>query len=130
MNQAVLMINVSELKRTVEYRLTELGSKPPLPELARICFTEAQNDRVFMWSPQTEDERFRLACGALLLLIEGEDRDRVARELRALQAISAAMSGIPVDFESVFAGMDKGEAEAPIGLLKIFRDASNGISER
>lgn len=72
----------------------ELGSME-LERLARQCFRSACADT---WWTVTDDERFRIGCGALLVVLKDRagDRFKVESSVRALRALSAAFSGVPV----------------------------------
>jgi hypothetical protein len=72
------------------------------------------NGAAFMCS--NDDQQFRGAVGGVLLMCSDEERKRINVELRALQSLSAAMSGIPVDFGAVEM------VEHPLGLLGMWRD--------
>jgi hypothetical protein len=48
-----------------------------------------------------DDDRLRTALAAVMLAGSEEDKDAITRSLKPLQALSAAMSGIPVDFDAM-----------------------------
>ncbi len=52
------------------------------------------------WMVVDEAEQFKAACGALLLTSPGYE-DEIKAQLKALNALGALMSGVPVDFEQL-----------------------------
>ena len=79
----------------------------------RVAFKGARDH----WMLTDEDEQMRGAIGAALHHMTPEDRAHVETELKALQAISAATRGLPINFEAVVI------PENPIGILKLWADA-------
>lgn len=79
----------------------------------RVAFKGARDH----WMFTDEDEQMRGAIGAAMHHMTPEERVRVEAELRALQALSAATRGVPVDFGSLEI------PENPIGILKLWGDA-------
>jgi hypothetical protein len=63
------------------------------------------------WMAVDEDSRFKAAVAAAIELSAGDERDLLEREMRALAALSASMTGIPVNFDEIEF------PENPIGLL-------------
>ena len=96
-SQAV-QIGVVLVKGAVARRL-ETDPDADLERKARICFEEALSEGC-TWFTASEEEKFRIGVGALLVLTKGEDRARVEKTLLALQTISAAQAGIPVDMSA------------------------------
>lgn len=111
MSDVAVSITAQAIQRTIGER----GDRT-LEELARECFRLADTDDCASMCG-TDDEQFRGGCGALLLLTEGEDQARVKTELKMLQALSAAMRGVPVDMAAAI--QDGFEA---LGLLGLFRE--------
>lgn len=73
----------------------------PLPE--RVSFAmryvrEHERDLFWMTARTTDDLMMRTALAAVLMAGDDSDRDVIKRSLKPLQMLSAAMSGIPVDF--------------------------------
>lgn len=71
-----------------------------------------------------EDDRFRVAVGAVLLDANDEERELINNELRFLQALSAAVGGIPVDMGRVLNNFDSDKA---IGLRALWVEASQSL---
>ena len=74
------------------------------------------------WLLGTDDQRFRAMCGAVGLYYHERDPEvfaRIDRELSLLQGLSAATSGIPVDFDALIG--DPENAPEPIGLMGIYK---------
>ena len=76
----------------------KIDTSTPLEEQARAAM-EVTKD---FWMSTDEDIRFRGAVAALLQANEGNDEalDRINAEMRALNSLGAAMSGVPVDFNA------------------------------
>jgi hypothetical protein len=91
----------------------ELKAASTAEEKLRIAFKGARNH----WMFTDEDEQMRGAIGAAMHHMTPEERERVESELKALQAISAATRGVPVDFGAIQF------PENPIGILKMWGDA-------
>jgi len=62
-----------------------------------------------------DDQAFRAACGALLLVVDDETKERIKADLGALRALSAMISGVRVDIDAVTRQLDGGPA--PLGLM-------------
>lgn len=120
-DQAVLAISCPGVQRDAEARFQDSDD---IEARLRICYEESWKDSS-CWMVTNDDVRMRVGIGALLMHIQdrgdehGEDWDRVQRSLTALKALSAAMSGVPVDFGA----LDAGDYPAPlIGLMPIYRE--------
>ena len=69
------------------------------------------------WMLTDEDLRFKAAiAGAITACDSDQEKEILVKEMKALNALSALFSGIPVDFSRV--DMPKN----PIGLLKLWSD--------
>jgi hypothetical protein len=75
------------------------------------------------WMCTDEDQQFRAAVGAVMLHYGAGTPQfiRLERETRQLQHLSAAMSGLSVDWEQALGGDDY----EPIGLLSLWRSISH-----
>ena len=75
------------------------------------------------WMLTNEDGRFRAAVGAVLLLSDEETQERIKKELTVLKTLSAAVDGVPVNFEAVLI-----KEEEVIGLIGMWNEvkAENG----
>src|SRR3989304_3571443 len=101
MSDVMLMIGVTEAKSAAE-RFTSLDEQ----------IDAAMNTMRNHWMILDEDLQFRCAVGALLLIVDEPTRQSIKSELNALKALSALMSGVPVDIERVEV------TENSLGLLK------------
>ncbi len=101
------MIAIQEIKGNLD------KSKPFLDNI-KSAMNAAQNH----WLVVDEEERFKSACGALLLIADEENKEIMEQELKGLQSISAMQSGILVDLEAT---MQMGTKKF-FGLMKIWRD--------
>jgi hypothetical protein len=77
------------------------------------------------WMVTSEDVQLRGAIGGVLLLAhergDTEVEQRLAREVKLLQALAAAMSGIPVDFEQLLGSEDEPRPEC-YGVTKLWQE--------
>jgi hypothetical protein len=75
------------------------------------------------WMCVNDDEKFKIGVGALLMYYKDDEefQARVDNEMRLLQAFSAALSGVPVNFGAL-AGGDEEETPEALGLLGIFKE--------
>lgn len=82
---------------------------------------KANPDKYVWMTAATDDALFRCAVGALLLIYKDDDsiRERIESELDVIKTMSAAASGIPVNFVALF-NEDRPE---PLGLIKAFEAA-------
>lgn len=78
------------------------------------------------WMVTNEEEQFRCAVAAVMTLVDDDERARLEREMRALNAIGAAItaasSGVRVDIAGTIAEHSNEGQEPPIGLLNIWRE--------
>ncbi len=116
MSDAGIMISAQIIARDI--RGARRGKAGP-ESVARIAFASCLKE-ASSWMLRNDDQKFRAGCGGMLLYYRDDDevRERIEYELRMLQSLSAATSGVPVDFATVLR-----EDLEPIGLLKIFREA-------
>lgn len=103
-----VVIAIEEIK-------SKLDTTKPFLDNIPIAMKEAQNH----WLVTDEEERFKSACGALLLIADEENKNRLENELQGLRAISSMQSGVPVDLEAMMKQMD---TKKFFGLTKIWRD--------
>lgn len=94
----------------------------PLPE--RINFAmryvrEHERDLFWMSYDANDDLKMRTALAAVMLAGNEEDRDAITRAMKPLKMLSAAMSGIPVDF-SALEGL-----EDVLPLLKMWKESAS-----
>ena len=94
--------------------------KGDLKEKLRFAMKEAHEGVVGI-GILTPDEKFRAAVAATILASEGEEKERLEWESKCLQALSAVMSGLPVDMGAVMeAGTSRGWE--PLGFLALWRE--------
>lgn len=110
-NENIIMIAATEAQSRID-------TSKPLEEQARAAM-EVTKD---FWLSTDEDVRFRGAVGALLLANQDnpEATERIKTEMRALNTLSAAMSGVPVDFAQILPELE--EDFKPIGLRKLWME--------
>jgi len=68
------------------------------------------------WMILDEDLQFRCAVGALLMIVDEQTQETIKEEMASLKALSALMSGIPVDMERVTVPQN------PLGLMKRWKE--------
>lgn len=73
------------------------------------------------WMCRNDDQRFRSAIGAVMLA-SPDDQDRIARSMAPLKALSAAMSGVPVDFSSVLT-----DADDLVPLISLWHESAKPV---
>ena len=66
-------------------------------EMLRIAFKGARDH----WMFTDEDDQLKGAIGAAMHHMNDEDKKRVKAELKVMNALGSAMSGVPVDFSAV-----------------------------
>ncbi len=66
-------------------------------EMCRACMTIAAEH----WMVLDEDEQFRGAIAAILMLADEEHKSRVKYTVKMLKGLNAATSGVPVYFEAL-----------------------------
>ena len=110
-NEALLSIIVAECQNVDE---------PDLIERVKACMRRA-NDH---WMVTDEEEQFKGALAAAMVLSETGDQERIKSSLKPLQAIGALMSGVPVDLERVLREQEeaKESGHEPIPLRKLWGD--------
>lgn len=70
-----------------------------LEEKCKAAFSVARNH----WMFTDESLQFQAAIGAVISRVEGEDRELLEAECRALKSLNAMISGVPVDPEALAA---------------------------
>jgi hypothetical protein len=67
------------------------------------------------WMLTDDTLRFKAAVGgAIIACTSSEDRERLVKEMKGLNALSALLTGVPVDFDKVEI------SENPIGLMGLW----------
>lgn len=90
MNDATFSIVAIEAKSACE-------GEPDLVERIKKAMRAAKNH----WVVTQEEEQFRGALGGAMLASDDTDQERIKASLLPLQALAAAIQGVPVDFERV-----------------------------
>jgi hypothetical protein len=74
------------------------------------------------WLATDESDQIMAACeGTAQAVGDGPDRERLIAELRVIQALSAAMSGVPVDFDAMLADENRPE---PVHIRKLWAEVT------
>ncbi len=111
----------SEMQVGISIVKARLEAEPEIPDIherAKKAFELARSEDN-TWFTTSDDEMFRIGCGALMLVSDEETQELVRKELLVLQSLSAATQGIPVDMGLAMEGLDP---DKMIGLLKIYKD--------
>jgi hypothetical protein len=120
---AGVMIGASAAERALEKDFPK-GEKHDIKEMVKRAM-ELSLDETICFMCINDDEKFKIGVGALLLYFKDdyEFTARVNHEMRLLAGLSAAMSGVPVDFAAL-AGSDDDEDTKPeaLGLLGVFKE--------
>jgi hypothetical protein len=99
----------------------------PLPD--RISYAmryvrQHERDLFWMTGKPSDDFMFRTALAAVMLAGSDDDRTTIKESMRPLKALSAAISGVPVDMVAALAN-----AENVIPLLKLWHDSAAAEGE-
>ena len=109
------MITAAIIRSHLESR--EDWAELSVQDKARECFKQAIDSGIGWMLDGSDDQKFRAGVGGLMLLEPGL-RPQIGREMAALHTLTAAMSGVPVNWEA----MDDFEDEDPIGLLALYKE--------
>ncbi len=119
-----IRVGVPLMRSSVEATLERLEIDPKHADPA-VIYRHACEEAVDHYMIHSDDHRLRCAIGVLivLLLAHGRkaDHDKVVEELQGLNAISAAQTGVPVDFDRVF-GDEERDASYWVGLIRIWQE--------
>jgi hypothetical protein len=117
MNESVspmMIIAVEEAKIAASDYNTTLG-------MLRAAMRSTCNS----WCIVDENERFRAAMAAVLLLCGLEDKQVLIDEWKLIKSVTALFDGIPVDLEAVCAAAP----EHPFGIMRIWNEIKEENSE-
>lgn len=103
--EATLMIGITEAQNAADEH-NKLEDK----------IDAAMNATINHWMILDEDKQFRAAVGGLILSVDEEIRERIKKEMESIRAMSAMMSGVPVDIEQVDVDFEF------LGLLKRWKE--------
>lgn len=79
------------------------------------------------WMATDEDLQFRGALAGAMGLSDDDDKQRITDALKPLQALSAMMSGVPVDLEAVTAQLDMDNL---VPLRKLWEEVKKETSDK
>lgn len=105
-----ILVAITETQMCIEKMDDE-----PLEARLKKAMQEMQHH----WLVTNQEEQFQAAVGAVLITATEEEKERINAELRTLKALSAAMSGVPVDMGRA---VDALEGIKPVGLTKIWKE--------
>ena len=111
MNETVMLVAVDDIKQVCE-------GEPDVIKRLEKAMKKAQD----FWLSTDDDLRFRAACAAAMVTGNTSDRERIVRSIKVLRALSAMLSGVPVNVADVLTQAD----EDAIPLKKMWLDAKKG----
>ncbi len=77
------------------------GDNEPIEEVAKRAFRMVRDDS-YVWFTKNDDHLFRIGCGVLLMHYKDTPTfETLQYTLNALKALSAMMTGVPVDLSQV-----------------------------
>jgi hypothetical protein len=119
MNRTEMLIAVSGFKDLIP-------KDGPLED--RISFAmkhvkENKRDIFWMSYEVSDDAMFRTALAAVMLDASEDEKELITKSMKPLQALSAAMSGIPVDFGEV-------EMDGILPLMEMWRNSAASDIEK
>lgn len=104
-----IMVGIAELR-------TNIDPKQPLEERLKVAMRAALKH----WLIPDEESQFKMAIGAVLIEATEEEKKRMNLDLKFLGAMSAAVSGVPVDFGRLVEEMGEDSLTKAIGLRKLW----------
>ncbi len=104
-----LMVGVAELR-------TKVDPNQSLEERLKVAMRGALNH----WLVIDEEGQFKMAVGAVMVEASDEERERISIDLKFLGAMSAASTGIPVDFGRLIEELGEDSADKAVGLRKLW----------
>lgn len=113
------------ISNSMNVAIQEIHSHLKKEQPIRERFKEAAKIAVDHWLITDEDERFRCAVGAVMLDATPEERLIINDEMASLRAMSAMMSGVPVDLEALFGSDPMERIDKFYGLLAIWKEVRN-----
>jgi hypothetical protein len=113
MNTAEMMIAVSSFR-------DDVPKDKPLEQRINWAMNHVRkNQRDIFWMSYevNDDDMFRTVLAAVMLSASDEEKALITKSMKPLQALSAAMSGIPVDFGNV-------DMDGILPLVEMWRKAT------
>ncbi len=100
-----ILIAITEIKQGID-------SSDSIENRFRTAMIQAKNH----WLVVDEDGQLRAAIGAVLVTATEDEKERIHAELDVIKALSAATTGVPVDFDALKMSGN------PIGILNLWRE--------
>lgn len=110
MNDAAVTITATGLRDSIPQDV-------PLEDKLRFAMRKVREPNGAAFMCGNDDQMFRGAVGAVMLMCSEEERERIEFDLRNLKILSAMMSGIPVDVDAIKV------AEKPLGLVGMWHES-------
>lgn len=95
----------------------------PLNERLKFAmrYVREHDDLFFMLANADDDTKFRTALAAVMLAGDDEDKDVIERSMKPLRMLSAALQGIPVNFDAMPTDDDL------LPLMKLWHESEQGV---
>jgi len=123
-NDAAIAIGVSAGKERIKRFVAENPTLSPVDVCKEACRLSLNDD--VCWMTHSVDQKFTIALGLALVALQGDARERLEYELKALKMLSAAMGGVPVDFD----GLGEEPPGEPLRFRDLFVDIAKEAGER
>lgn len=119
----VMSMSTQEASITISANVIkqDLEGKTDLEDIITTAMDSALKERC-TWMIGDEGGKFKAAVCAIYLVVDDDKKEIIKREMDMLKSLSAAMSGVPVNFGALF-DRDEGEIDEMIGLMKHWRKA-------
>jgi len=104
-----IMIGITELQSSID-------PKQPLEERLKVAMRAALNH----WLVIDEESQFKMAVGAVMLSATEEEKERIEIDLKFLKSMSAAASGVPIDFGRLMKELGEDSEVKAVGLRKLW----------
>lgn len=119
------MSDMMELQIAAMSMRDKVPKDGPLPDRIRaamVAVRTAPEGDVFWMSSRApnDDTKFRTALAAVMLSGSEDDRRVITNSMKPLQALSAAMTGLPIDLERV---LESAQAD-DIPLMKLWHETA------
>ena len=104
-----ILIGIAELR-------TRVDTNQPLEERLKVAMRGALKH----WLVFDEEGQFKMAVGAVLAEATEEEVERINVDIKFLNAMSSAASGVPVDFGRLIEELGEDSAAKAVGLGKLW----------